>query len=216
MPRRKSRFNDLEKQFRESGGVAAPGSKLAGYIDFKKGLNKIEVKNKVPAADRKRYAFALLPFGLRTRTDAVITDRYQAPITQYSNNGRRLLQLSDAQCGYENMAAGVQKGRNYYPAVIRPVILNTAPTDGNLSPISGVTRKEYNRAFIGKSFGIPFGRTITGVDGASIVSVGEEEVKQALATAIKAVPAANVKAISYLPEEFKSPEQELASPTAAV
>lgn len=212
MPRRRSRFNDLERQFRENGGVAAPGSRLAGYIDFKRGVNKIEVKNKIPAADRKRYAYAVLPFNLRTAAVPTIADRHQAPITQHSNNGRRLLQLSDAQCGYENMDPQVNRGRNFYPAIIRPVVLNTAATDTNLSPISGVTRKEYKRSFIGKSFGIPFGRTIAGTDGATIANVGEEEVKQALAAAVKGVVAANVKAISFLPEEFKSPEQDLVSP----
>lgn len=213
MPRRRGRFSDLERQFRDNGGVAAAGSKLAGYIDFKRGINKIDVKNKVSAADRKRFAYAVLPFGLRARADATMTDRYQAPITQHSNNGRRLLQLSDAQCGYANMDAVVQKGRNYYPAIIRPVVLNTTAVDTNLTPLSGVTKKEYKRPFVGKSFGIPFGRTITGIEGATLVNVGEEEVKRALATAIKGVVAANVKAISFLPEEFKSPEQDLVSPT---
>lgn len=215
MPRRRSRFNDLEQQFRESGGVAAPGSRLAGYIDFKKGINKIDVKNKIPAADRKRFGYAILPFGLRTAQEALVTDRYIVPITQHSNNGRRTLQLSDAQCGYQDVDPANQKGRNFYPAIIRPVVINASPVDGNLSPLSGVTKKEYKRPFIGKSYGIPFGRTVTGTDGATLVSVGEEQVKRALIDAITGLTVANVKAISYLPEEFKSPEEELASPPAA-
>lgn len=213
MPRRRSRFADLERQFRESGGVAAPGSKLAGYIDFKKGINKIEVKNKVSAADRKRFAYAILPFGLRTGATPTLLERYQAPITQYSNNGRRLLQLSDNQCGYEDVGSVVRAKESFYPAIIRPVVLNAAPIDADLSPLSGVTKKKYNRPFVGKSFGIPFGRTVTGIDGATLVNVGEEEVKNALASAIKGLTAANVKTISYLPEEFKSPKAELASPS---
>ncbi len=214
MPRRKQRFSDLERQFRDAGGVAAPGTRLAGYIDFKNGKNKIEVKNKVPAADRKRFGYAILPFGKRARTDAAVQDRYIAPITQYSNNGRRLLQLSDAQCGYDNIDPVNQKGKNFYPAIIRPVIVNTTPTDTDATPLSGVTKKNYNRPFVGKSFGIPFGRTITGIDGATLVNVSEDEVKDALTVAIKGVAAANVRSVSYLPEEFKSPEQELTSPAA--
>lgn len=213
MPRRRQRFGDLERQFKESGGTAAPGSKLAGYIDFKKGINKIEIKNKVSAADRKRYAFAILPFGLAVPTNPVITDRYQAPITVHSNTGRVALGLSNAQCGYENMDAGVQRGRNFYPAIIRPVVVNANPANGTLTPTSGVTKKEYRRSFIGKSYGIPFGRTVTGVAGAAITTVSEEQVKNALADAVKGVATANVRSITYLPEEFKSPEQELVSPT---
>lgn len=212
MPRRRQRFSDLERQFRDSGGVAEANSRLAGYIDFKKGVNKIEVKNKVSATDRKRYAFAILPFGLAVPAVPLAGDRFQAPITAYSNAGRTALSLSNAQCGYDTKDAATNPGDNFYPAIIRPVIVNASPTSGDLTPISGVTKKPYKRSFVGKSFGIPFGRTITGVDGSTLQTVTEEQVKFALATAAKSVVAANVRSISYLPEEFKSPKAELISP----
>lgn len=212
MPRRRPRFSDLERQFREAGGTAEAGSRLAGYIDFKKGINKIEQKNKVSAADRKRYAYAVLPFGLLIPADVAITDRYQAPITVYSNSGRRALGLSDAQCGYADMAAGVNRTAPFYPAVIRAVVTKTSPTDSDLTPLSGVTKKNYKRSFIGASYGIPFGRTVTGVNGAALNTVGEEDVRNALTQALKAQTGRPVRSVSYLPEEFKSPQADLVSP----
>lgn len=216
MPRRRNRFSQLEKQFRESGGQAAPGSKLAGYIDFKKGINHVTVSHKLTAAERKRYAFAILPFGRNIHDLAVAADRYQAPITAYSNTGRTALALSDAQCGYDNVTATTNRGGHFYPAVIRPAILRTDIAAG--TPNSGITKKDYKRTYT-KSYGIPFGRTISGVrdtvTGAAAASVGavtEEEVKIALTEAINGAAGVTVKSISYLPEEFKSPEKELISP----
>ena len=139
-------------------------------------------------------------------------DRHRAPITAYSNAGRVALALSNAQCGYENMDAATDKSSNFYPAIIRPVVVNASPTSGDLTPISGVTKKPYKRSFVGKSYGIPFGRTITGSDGITIQLITEEAVKFALTTAVKSVIAANVRSVSYLPEEFKSPQAELVSP----
>lgn len=214
MPRRRPRFSDLERQARDAGYVAEANSRLAGFINFKKGINKIEVKNKVSAADRKRYAYAILPFGIILPAAPTITDRYQAPITQHSNAGRRTLNLSDAQCGYIDMVVGVHREGNFYPAIIRPVVVNPTPVNRDATPLSGVTKKNYKRSYVGKSYGIPFGRTITDIPNATMQNVGEQTVRDTLATKVKAVTAANVKTISFLPEEFKSPGQELVSPAA--
>jgi len=217
MPRRKQRFSQLEKQFRDSGGTAAAGSRLEGYINFKKGVNKIEIKNKLTAADRKRYAFAVLPFGRSSGAAVTPSDRYLAPITAYSNAGRTALGLSKNQCGYEDVTAATVRGNFFYPAVICPSVINTAAT-GSATPISGITKKDYKRVYT-KSYGIPFGRTITGVvslaDGSAPAdqsAVCEEDVKLALTTALNALNP-RPRSISYLPEEFKSPTADLVSPS---
>ncbi|MCC5620714.1 hypothetical protein [Nostoc sp. CHAB 5715] len=213
MPRRRRRFSDLERQFRESGGTAAPGSRLAGYIDFKKGINKIEVTKKLTTAERKRYGFAIIPFGT-TPEDSTPT-RYAAPITAYSNAGRASLNLTDAKVGYEPITGGTEQSENFYPAVLR-VFKKTSDT--KTTPISGVTKKEYTRT-AGVTYSIPFGRTVTAVKDAKtdatesvLDKVDAEDVRKSLSVFLKTQP--GVASISYEPEVFKVGKPDLASPPA--
>jgi hypothetical protein len=213
MPRRRQRFSDLERQFRESGGVAAPGSRLAGYIAFKKGESKIKVENKITAEKRKRYGFAVIPFGLNP--DATTPTRYAAGLTGHSNDGRKALDVSDNKVGYENIDASTIQSENYYPALLR-VFVKSSNT--KTTPISAVTKKEYSRT-PGTTYSFPFGRTITGVLDATtgavkttIDSVDAEDVRKSLATFVKTK--GNVASVSYEPEVFKVGKQDLVSPTA--
>ncbi|MBG1268246.1 hypothetical protein [Nostoc sp. WHI] len=214
MPRRRQRFADLERQFRESGGTAAPGSRLAGYIDFKKGINTIEVTKKLTAAQRKRYGFAILPFGVSPE-DATPT-RYAAAITSYSNAGRTALALSDAKLGYENINASTEQSDNFYPALLRVFVKSS---DTKTNPISGITKKKYSRT-PGISYSFPFGRTLTSVTDAktgatesTIDKVDAEDVRKSLSSSLKSNSATNnVTSISYEPEVFRVGKPDLASP----
>ncbi|MBW4568042.1 MAG: hypothetical protein KME31_08465 [Tolypothrix carrinoi HA7290-LM1] len=214
MPRRRQRFSDLERQFRESGGVAAPGSRLAGYIDFKKGTNKIEVNKKLTAAERKRYGFAILPFGVTP--EATTPKRYAAAITAYSNASRSTLDLDNNKLGYENIDAGTEQAGNFYPALLR-VFVKSGTIDE--SKKSGVTQKNYRRIG-GTTYSYPFGRTTTGVSDAetgtaetAVTNVDEEDVRKALTTYLKGLGAEKkVGSVSYDPEVFRSKSQPLASP----
>lgn len=214
MPRRRQRFADLERQFRESGGTAAPGSRLAGYIDFKKGVNRIEVKQKLTAAQRRRYGFAILPFGV-TPEDTTPT-RYAAAITAYSNAGRTALTLSDAKLGYATIDSATEQSENFYPALLR-VFVKSSDTKAN--PTSGVTQKKYSRT-PGSSFSFPFGRTITsvtdsktGVTESTIDKVDAEDVRKSLSTFLKSnATTNNVTSVSFEPEVFKVGKPDLASP----
>lgn len=213
MPRRRPRFSDLERQFRESGGTAAPGSRLAGYIDFKKGVNTIEVTKKLTSAQRKRYGFAILPFGVSPE-DTTPT-RYAAAITSYSNAGRLALEVTNPKVGYETIDGATEQSENFYPALLR-VFVKTSDTKTN--PISGVTKKKYSRT-PGSTFSFPFGRTITSVvDSATnatesvIDKVDAEDVRNSLAVFVRTKP--NVASVSYEPEVFKIGKQDLASPPA--
>lgn len=213
MPRRRQRFSDLERQFRESGGVASPDSRLGGYIKFKKGEVKIKVESKLTGAQRKRYGFAILPFGVTPSDPVVAADRYAAPITAYSNSARTELGLTNSKCGFENVEAATKQDDNFYPAVIRVFV----KSGGVSTPKSAVTGKEYNRVN-GKTYSVPFGRDITstvdkktGTAETTVNEVDEEDKKASLATAVKAANN-NVGSISFLPEEFKIGKPDLASP----
>ncbi len=214
MPRRRQRFSDLERQFRESGGVAAPGSRLAGYIDFKKGVNKITVEKKLTAAQRKRYGYAILPFGVSP--EATTPDRYAAAITAYSNDQRTTLGLTEAKLGYEDIDASTIQSENFYPALLR-VFVKSSDTKAN--PISGVTKKNYSRT-PGASYSFPFGRTTSSVKDAKtgatetvIDAVDAQDVRQSIATFVRT--RTNVTSVSYEPEVFKVGKPDLASPAVA-
>lgn len=213
MPRRRSRFADLERQFRESGGVAAPGSKLAGYIEFKAGRSQIEVKQKLTAEQRKRVGYAIIPFSLSVPTTPAADDRYAAAITNYSNGGRRLLNLSDNDCGYQNIVAATQQDEVFYPALLRCFVASSTTLE---TPTSAVTKKEYSR-IPGRSYSIPFGRTMSDVTDAkteaaesSLNDVDQEDVRVSLVLQAKA---GGAKSVSFEPEVFKTGKPNLQSPT---
>lgn len=217
MPRRRQRFAALERQFRESGGQAAAGSRLAGYIDFKLGKSQIKVSRVLTAEQRKRFGYAILPFSLSVSATPDPFERYAAAITAYSNAGRRDLGLSDNECGYENIDASTTQDDNFYPALIRCFI----PTgDTRESPVSAITRKEYKRR-VGRSVSIPFGRTTTSVQDAktgqtetTINDADQLDVRNSLAQKAK-VGSGTTKAlsVSFEPEVFKVGKPNLASPT---
>jgi len=214
MPRRRPRFSALERQFRESGGVAAPGSRLAGYIDFKKGINKIKVEKTLTAAQRKRFGYAIIPFG--KTPDSTTPKRYAAAITGYSQTARAGLNLTDGRLGYERIDAGTVQDDNFYPALIR-VFVKSADT--KTPKVSDITKESYKR-LPGSSYSFPFGRTITGTDDSTtgtsestIDTVDAEDVRKSLSTFIRGQQ--NVTSVSYEPEVFKVGKQDLVSPPSA-
>ena len=211
MPRRRQRFSDLERQFRESGGVAAPGSRLAGYIAFKKGENQIEISKKLTAAERKRYGFAVIPFGVSP--SGTTPKRYAAPITVYSNTQRTALGLTNAKLGYADIDAGTEQAENFYPALLRVFVKSS---DVKTSAKSAVTQKKYSRT-PGATYSFPFGRTTSGVEDAqtgtadaTLAEVDEEDVRKSLSAFVRTKT--NVASVSYEPEVFKVGKQDLASP----
>lgn len=216
MPRRRQRFSDLERQFKESGGTAAPGSRLAGYIDFKKGINKIDVSVVLTAAQRKRVGYGILPFNLTPGASPTDADRYAAAITQYSNTGRTNVGLTSNKCGYNNIVPATQQERDFYPALLKVFV---ATSNTTTSPISGITKKEYTRT-PGRTYAIPFGRTITdvvdaktGVAETTLDAVDQEDVRKSLASqAADVTNTETARSVSYEPELFRPGRKPLKSP----
>lgn len=205
MPRRRQRFSDLERQFRESGGQAAAGSRLAGYIAFKRGESQIQITQKLTSDERKRFGFAIIPFNKPATNTPPPEDRVAAPITAYSNAGRATVGLTDAILGYTPIVAETQQVPNFYPALLR-VFVATSQTV--TTPISAITKKPYNRT-AGKSYGVPFGRL-----AASAATDTEEVRRSALATQAKTgTGGIRARSVSYEPELFKPGRSSLASPT---
>lgn len=200
--RRRQRFSDLERQFRESGGVAAPGSRLAGYIDFKQGKSQIKVTQKLTSAQRKRFGFGVLPFNLAV--DTTTPERYTAPITAYSNGIRAEIGLTNTNLGYVNIDGTTVQSENFYPALLRVFIPTAGATP--LTPISAITKKEYTRT-PGRSGSIPFGRA-GGTPGTDV----EETRRADLATAAKNNAGVKATSVSYDPEVFKVGKPDLVSP----
>lgn len=216
--RRRRRFSDLERLFRESGGTAEPGSRLAGYIDFKKGINRVKQRQerKLTAAQRKRYGYAILPFGVSPGATPGPEDRYAAPITAYSNDHRRSAGLSDAELGYADVVAVTRQQDIFFPALCKFFINFGTP----LSPVSGVTKKEYKRKD-GRSITVPFGRTVTnttdektGAVETTVNDVDYEDMRSSLALQLKNKVVDNniITSVSFEPEIWRTGRPDLASP----
>lgn len=221
--RRRNRFSRLEQQFRDSGGVAEPGSKLAGYIDFKKGVNKVEQREgrKLTAEQRQRYGYGILPFGVSVPATPTDDDRYAAPITAYSNQYRREAGLSDAELGYADLVAATQQNDIFFPALCKFFINFGTP----LSPISGITKKEYKRKD-GRSVTVPFGRTVTGTTDAgtgtaeaTVDDVDYEDMRGKLIALLKRKQVGGgtniITSVTFEPEVWKVGRPDLVAPPTA-
>lgn len=207
MPRYRSRFSDLERQFRESGGVAAPGSRLAKYIDYKSGKTKIERRKttKLTAVQRRRYGISLLPFNLDAPAAPTQADRYITSITRFSLDGAKSLGLTDAMTGHGKQVVGdvsAKASDAYYPAIIRPSVRTGGANATPTTPKSSITGREYSY-YESSSYGIPFGRR-TPADS-------EEERRFVLAAEAKGTANDTVSAASvgYEPEVFRGDRQGL-------
>lgn len=206
MPRHRSRFSDLERQYRQSGGTAAAGSPLANYIAFKAGTRKVtRKKTALTAAQRQRYGISLLPFTLDAPATITQDKRYVASITAYSNSGRTNLGLKDADVGYDKQASGgvnAQQEDAFYPALTKPFVRTATTPNQEASQITGI---KYNY-YTGNSYAIPFGRR-----SASAAGDSEEERRAALAKAARE-SAGSEKAISvgFDPEVFRGLKPALA------
>ncbi len=203
MPRYKSRFSDLEKQLRNNGNVATPGTVLGNYADFKAGKRKAERRKTISAAEkaakRNRLGLSLAPFIL----DFVAgqDNRFIASITQWSNTVRNPgLGLGDNELGYDRQVVGGVSAKNdeaFYPALVKPSIpvAGAAP----LTPKSGITGVEYNYV-PSNSYGIPFGR----IDAGS----SEQERRMLLTIAIKGAND-STRSVGYDPEVFRGGKESL-------
>lgn len=206
MPRHKSRFSDLEKQYRQSGGTAAAGSVLANYINFKTGKTKVaRRKAALTTAQKQRYGVSVLPFNLDGPASPAQTDRYETSITAYSNSGRVNLSLSNAECGYGAVTAtGVTAKTDsaFYAALIKPFVRTATAA---ATPKSAITGVEY-KYWAGNSYAIPFGRRTASAAGDS-----EEERRVALAAEAKgSTGSEKASAVGYDPEVFRGSKPSLA------
>jgi hypothetical protein len=206
MPRRRSRFADLEKQFRAAGGVAGAGSAVAKYIEFKSGKTKIARRTKVTltAAERTRYGISLIPFNAKFETgDDATAKRYQAAVTKFSADGAKNVGLSNAELGWDKTTAASAVAINdaaYYPALIRPIV----PTGTTATPLSSITGREYKYKEA-RSYGVPFGRT----NAAAAIDTEEDRRQILTAKARQATGAAKVSSVGYDPEVFRSDNSAL-------
>lgn len=209
MPRRRSRFSNLEQQYRDAGGVAAPGTRLAGYIDYKTGKTKVARRKatSLTPEQRVRYGVSLLPFNIDVPGTVTNASRYQASITSFSLNGANSLTTGTATLlGWGKIdVAGVvaQTNPSYYPALMRPAVATGKAPE---TPISSITKKEYNYREM-NSFSIPFGRTTANPEGSS-----EEERRKLIATEMKATgTTARAASVGYDPEVWRSETVALAA-----
>ena len=209
MARGSKRFSDLERQLDvlvAAGATPAAGTPVFEYLQFKKGINKIDVQNPPTAAERKRFLTMLYPFNRFLGATPDPSNLAAVAITALSNTGRNTFQLTNAKLGYESVPGNVTSPEpEFYPALLR--IFNKS-ADAPTTPISGILKKEYKR-YAGRSYSVPFGRsgTLITTPPQTLQTVAEEDSRRALAAKVKAV---NARAsISCQPEEFGSRRADL-------
>lgn len=203
MPRRRQRFSNLEAEFRSVGGIAAPGSRLDKYIQFKTGKTKVDRrKATLTAAQRTRFGVSLLPFNIDAPETVTQDARYESSITAYSNTGRTELGLSDAELGYGGVTIEGKTAKSdpsYYPALLRPAIRGAVEDKTATSSITG-TQYYYKEH---RLLGIPFGRTT-----ATAKADSEEDRRTVLARAAKA-GATKAASVGYDPEVWRGKKTPL-------
>lgn len=199
MPRRRKRFSKLEYALKKAKGATLTDGDLKNYSDFRNGIRKIKVVNKVPPGEaRQRRKLSLAPFCVLLPGTATAGDRYAAFISAYSLVGANRLTgaalgRDTTGLGWDAPDAANQSDKLYYPALFKPTMTRTGAVAGNST--SAVTGNVY-RYTPRRTFGIPFGRA-----GATPATDAELTRSKAIATAAASVPA--VLSVGFEPEDFQ-------------
>ncbi|MBD1921747.1 hypothetical protein H6F77_11655 [Microcoleus sp. FACHB-831] len=210
MPRRRNRFADLERMLRQSGGIAAAGSRVGNFAAFKAGTRKIKITQKPTAADKVRVTFGLLPFNSHVPETVTDADRYIGVITAGSLAMAKSGGLAKTDLGLDETKDATVLEENYYPALVRAFFAESA-TVAAIEKTSDITGDKYMKV-PGKSMSAPFGRTIAALDAkkgsatASLVNSEEEDVKkhvQAILKDDKKGTLGAARSVSYDPEVFR-------------
>lgn len=167
MPRKVQRYSRLLDKLRSTGGSFGEGDgEVQNFYKFLTGQRTIQVDNAISGEARKLVSVAILPFSSDIQATPDDTDRYAVTMSKYSYAGwdsRAKSQLSAAELGWAAPTAANKSAKEdeFYPALVKLTMERSgAVTQSN--KISGVTGKTYSYT-PRRTFGIPFGRTITSV-----------------------------------------------------
>lgn len=167
MPRRVQRFSRLFDKLRASGGnFAGDEGEIAKFQQFLTGQRKITVQNAVEGAGRKLVSVGVLPFGEDIAATPTNADRYAVTMSTYSYAGwdsRIKSQVTAAELGWAapDAANKSAKEAQFFPALAKFTMTRSGAVE-NPAKISGVTGNTYSYT-PRRTFGIPFGRTLTAV-----------------------------------------------------
>ena len=167
MGRRVQRYNRLMDKLRSTGGSFGEGDgEVQNFYRFLTGQRKITVDNAISGEARKLVAVAILPFSSDIAATPTDADRFAVTFSKYSYAGwdtRAKAQLTAANLGWSAPAAANKspKEEQFYPALVKLTMSRSGAITNN-NKLSGVTGKTYKYT-PNRTFGIPFGRSISGV-----------------------------------------------------
>lgn len=211
MPRSRGRFSRLNRELRASGASATSG-RAGEYLNWLKGVNKINVTRRPSQAYMQRFNVGVIPFGVSPKTGAselnhVITSMtVQADAIKATVTG-----ATDAKLGIERDLTKIREESGFYPAQAKVLLVGaSAQTE---TETSGITKQPY-KTIKGRSGSIPYGRTTTGVvdaeTGAAEADIGtvdELDIRNSLAREVfkkgTTVGSFKIKTVTFVSEEWK-------------
>ena len=205
----KSRFSKLSKRLRAYGGTAAAGTPEGEYLNYIKGINKINVTRRPAQEYLERFTVGIMPFGIDfTNIPAPgYADKWAAFMTVFSSLGMAEVGLTPVNLAYEENTQDYSEKLGFFPAMLRwrTTVISATPT----TETSGITKKTYKRK-PNQNFQIPFGRTqsasiLPNGSTLTIATVTENIVGDRLASLVKSVALSGKKvtSVSIVPEEIK-------------
>lgn len=200
MPRNKRQFSFLERALKVSGIAPTSGSVLDNYLKFKSGINKRN-PGVIPPDARKAISYSIVPFGGPDGEKATTADkRYRVNLSKFSNDWRTGAgKLSNAEIGYDIVDPLNQTAPNYYPAQMKAFVPDGGASAVSTTKISGITKRSY-KSRAGKSYTMPFGAIVT--------KTGQNEYREQMAVLSTKAKAGGATSITFVPEEWTSPEKE--------
>lgn len=199
MPRRRQRFSDLDQLLRELGtGTPGAGTRLAGYLDFRKGIRRISIPaaNRPAAGDKIRKGVSIIPFNKKLAgATATAGELYVAGVSKNSADARAASGLNDAELGWAAVLPAHQQDPSFFSALFKWGILRVSSPGA--TPVSQITGKQYSRPRTLRNFQVPFGRSVA--DQTQL----EEDRRKFLANEAKTASGAGAAlVVGYEPEQF--------------
>lgn len=200
MPRNKRQFSFLERALKVSGIAPTAGSVLDNYLKFKSGINKRNA-GKIPPDARKAISYSIVPFGGPGNETATTADkRYKVNLSKFSNDWRKGAgSISNADIGYDVIDPLNKVVSNYYPAQMKAFVPDGGAAAIATQKISGITKRSY-KSKAGKSYTLPFGAIVT--------KTTQNEYREQMAILSTKATTAGATSITFVPEEWTSPEKE--------
>ncbi|MEH2456534.1 hypothetical protein [Nostoc sp.] len=209
MAKKHNRFGALHKTLKATNYSATSGA-AGEYFKYLKGENKLVILRKPGTKYLVRFNVGVIPFDIEPSAVSTAINSYQGTMTVMANNilAKFATLLTDAQMGIERDLTKTKEIPGFYPALAHIAVVTTSGITAGKQPKTSAITKEPYKAYPVRNGGVPYGRTIVGINdsaGVPITDIGKESEEDSRAKIMDLIKGKEVEGfkcigVSFTPE----------------